>query len=92
MPLAEYGGFVALRLKDLTHRGETGIETARAWSVSAKDFCAARIASAEQRRARGRADGLRNVEIIEAASLAGELLHVRRGIGGMSEGLEIRPS
>ena len=57
-----------------------------------EDFRPARVASRHQGRPRSRADRLRNVEIAEATTFAGQLLDVRSLVGGRGERMEIRPA
>ena len=92
VPFAEDGSAVILLLEHLPEGGEAGIQSAGPGSVGAEEFGARGVAAAEQRRAGGGADRLRDVEIVEAAAFVGEAFNVGRGVGRMSEGLEVGPS
>ena len=92
VPFAEHRGAISGRLEDLADGGVLRIEPAGTRRMCAEDLRPARIAPAQQRGAGGRANGLRDVEVVKLAALAGQSLDIRRLIGWIPERMEIRPA
>ena len=79
VPLAVDRGRVAAALQHLGERRLAfGDADLRSGEERSQDADAVRVGAGEQRRARGRADGLRDVEVGEAHALGGQPVDVRR--------------
>ena len=68
------------------------LDASGAWTVGAEHAGAAGVAAGEEGGAGGGADGLRDVEVVEGAALAGEAFDVGRGVRRVPEGVEVRPA
>ena len=77
----------------LQHLGERrlalGDAVRRGGEERAQDADAVRVGAGEQRRARGRADGLRHVEVGEAHALRGQPVDVRRADARRAVGADV---